>query len=682
MQAIFAVSWCYMDFYHAVYIKVIQNKLIAFCALLFILMVLQEYTKANDISLQREELLMQDIPMVITPSRVSQPILESPSAVIVITKKDIMRYGMTSLADILRNVTGVDVMTVSPTDRNISIRGLNSLASGRILTLIDGQPVYADFYGMTAWGHVGVEIDEIEQIEIMKGPGSALYGANAFDGVINIITIKPEVQSHITRFRTSVDQNGRLDGHIIHGNKLGKMYYRAFAGFDKISGWENEDAGENGKLSGLLRYDINNESSAILSGYIHKYNGDIVIFSGANPANHEGTTSDISFEYVRSKLKWKASWRALYNEAKPKNISSNQYKDPDTGENFQPSASTTEIPPYNIDSGLFGTELQHSLSPLDNHLITWGLNYNLSNIDSELLDGPHTQSTVAGYIQDQMRLARGLNLTAGLRYDWHPLTGNNISPRASVVYSPAINHALRISAGKAFRNPPSMYSYLDTECTSYRQPIPVPLIINLVGNKELSPEEILSFELGYQGMIDTRIRGSVDLFYNNIYGLIDGGYVDTYKKDALYPGSPGGIIPSLVTMENVHDANARGVEIAGDFAVTPWLTAYMGYSYQHVTEMETGKKIESAPVHKSNHGVSFEPWRNLMFSVYGNYISETSWDGYEVPGYSIINSAVNYRVGKFSVNLSVSNLLNKQHIEHPQGEMIGRSMILSLAYEL
>ena len=105
---------------------------------------------------------------------------------------------MTGLANILRNVQGVDVMSISASEQNVGIRGFNDLPSSKILSLFDSNPIYWEFYGLTTWGSLPVSLDEIERIEIIRGPGSALYGTNAFEGVINIIT-DPEVKSNRTK---------------------------------------------------------------------------------------------------------------------------------------------------------------------------------------------------------------------------------------------------------------------------------------------------------------------------------------------------------------------------------------------------------------------------------------------------------------------------------------------------
>ena len=516
---------------------------------------------------ERELLLIQDIPVVvITAAKVEQPILESPSTITVLTKEDIRRYGITSFSDIMRNVPGVDVMSVSPTDRNISMRGFNQLVAGRILSLVDNRPIYLDFYGMTQWELLPVSMDEIERIEIVRGPGSALYGANAFDGVVNIIT-DSLLKSLGTRMTAEVDHSSRLAGSLVHSDRKENLSYKTSLGWDRISGWDDDDsrAGENRRFNGNLKYSMYDGSSLNFSGGISDYQGDFLLPAEFDPMEYNGTTNYVQTRYARSNVEFRALWNRIVWNVEPQEA----------------------FPENRIENDLFDANLQHSFRPLDNNFITWGLNYRFNWLDSELLAGRHSQNLLAGYIQDQLRLAEGLALTAGVRYDRHPLAGSNFSPRGSLVYSPAAGHALRVSAGSAFQNPPLLYSYFST---GYSVPMPMspePMTMKLLGNEDLSPEWITSLELGYKGNFGSRLRGGLDLFHNQLDGLMEFKATETYDENALFPGSPGGVIPAEISIFNERDAEAKGGELSAEFDVNQWLSFYGNYSYQHVTDAET-----------------------------------------------------------------------------------------------
>ena len=612
-------------------------------------------------NLGREFLLFQEIPVVvITASRVEQPILESPSTITVLTKEDIKRYGVTSFSDLLRNVPGVDIMSMSATDRNIGMRGFNHPGSGKILSLVDGIPIYLDFYGLTSWEALPVSVEEIERIEIIRGPGSALYGANALDGVINIIT-DSSLKNLGTTMTAKVNHSGKLSGSVVHGDRIGNLGYKASLGWDSISGWDDEDsnAGENKRLNGHLSYTIDDHSEIHLSGRTSEHQGEVTGLPGFEPIRFDTTEGSLKIDYIRSNLKLHLFYRRLTLDG---------------------SVDLASL--YHLGNDTIDSELQHSFYPVTGNFITWGLNWKFNRMDSDILDSLYNQNLWATYIQDQIRLSRSLNLTVGLRYDRHPLTGNNFSPRGSIIYSPTIGHALRASLGSAFRNPSFVHSYISLDYRLSTPLFPTPMDIEILGNRDLSPEWMTSFELGYQGRFGTRLKGGVDLFINRLEDSIILTRTETYAEDALFPGSPGGVIPSVVSAINQDDAKAIGGEIVMDLSITPWLSAYANYSYQYVTDSKTGERIDEAAQHRVNPSLCIKPGQNLSISLFANYMSGRVRIEERVDPYLMLNSALSYSLGGTEIGLSVSNLLNDKHLEYPGGDEIGRSMILSLMYRI
>ena len=615
----------------------------------------------TDISSGRELLLFQDLPFVITASKVEQPILESPSTITVLTRDDIERYGITSFTDILRNVPGVDVISISTTDRNIAIRGFNTLASGRVLSLVDGIPVYLDLYGLTSWEVMPVSIEEIERIEIIRGPGSALYGANAFCGVVNIITDSP-MKSLGTKMTTKVNHAGKLSGSVIHGEQYGDLNYKTSMGWNSMDGWDDENTGAGGskKFNGHLRYAPGQNSEIRLYGNIAEHQGDIAGLAGFEPIAFDTNESNLKTDYLRSNIKLQLFYRRVTSEG-----------------------SMNDLTLYDMETEIIDSDFQYSFRPVSRNFVTWGLNWKFNRTNSNVLDGLHSQNILGTYIQDQIRLSRSLNLTTGLRYDRHPLTGNNFSPRASLVYSRKSGHAIRASIGRAFRNPAFVYSYICMDYIIATPFTPNPINVKVRGNKELSPEWITSLELGYQGRFGKRLKLGTDVFVNRLENLSLLYITGTYDADALFPGSPGGIIPSVISTINTGDADAYGGELTMDLSITSWLKAYANYSYQHVVDSETGQRVENSPTHKLNPAIKINLGRNFLLSLFANYVSAMyKGDKLVIDPYMMFNSVIGYRLGSTKIGLSVSNLLDDRHIEHPDGGEIGRSVVLSLTYKI
>jgi len=304
-------------------------------------------------------------------------------------------------------------------------------------------------------------------------------------------------------------------------------------------------------------------------------------------------------------------------------------------------------------------------------------------MDSELLGDVHSQNMFALYVQDQIQPIDSLALTAGLRYDKHPVTGSNISPRGSIVYSPAKDHAFRVSAARAFRNPSFVHSYVSLAYNLKTAFFPNPINVKLSGNEDISPEWITSFELGYQGTFGSRFRGEIDMFYNKLDNLIDSKIFKTYHAEALFPGSPGGVIPSDMGFGNMYGVNALGGEVAGELLLLRWFSLHGNYSYQHLAKADTDEIVESAPKHKLNPGI-FLKFDNLTISLFANYVDKTKWDNVEIDSYAILNSVINYEIfnGKTNLALSVSNLLNNKHMEHPDGEEVERSIAFKVTHRI
>jgi iron complex outermembrane receptor protein len=140
---------------------------------------------------QEESLLFMGEEGVTTPSRRPQPIDESAASVAVISRDDIKRSGALTIPDLLATVAGVEVIRLSESSAEVSIRGFNSYSSNKVLVMLDSRPLFNLADASVDWNLIPISVDDIERIEIVRGPGSAMYGENAFFGIINIITRKP-----------------------------------------------------------------------------------------------------------------------------------------------------------------------------------------------------------------------------------------------------------------------------------------------------------------------------------------------------------------------------------------------------------------------------------------------------------------------------------------------------------
>ncbi len=630
----------------------------------------EQTSKANDEPYPKRELLLfEEIPIVISAAKFEQPITESPSSISVITAEDIRRSGATTIADLLRRVPGLDVLRISPSDAQIAARGFNESNNNDILLLIDGRSAYVDFFGIVVWDALPIVLEEIERIEIIRGPGSALYGANAFSGVINIITKTPE-QAKGTTLSATV---GEFDTYIwtfMNADVLDEWSYKVVASWNEANSFDDrdEDDHEAFKGSALLQYEFDADSRISFS-------------AGANDEG-DGNTLTRTARFDREGPMGYMKLNYDYEDWK-----------------FQTFANIIDIDVVATDgeersivNNAFDFEFQHSFEPLEDHNITWGGNYRHNRVTShEIIIDEQRQDLFSAFVQDQFRIQRNLTLTAGIRADSHPETGLHLSPRASLVYEPWDNHVFRASVARAFRNPSSIESFLDLTITGTDPTTMLPVVVTALGDDDLDSEEITSFELGYQTrFFDKRMEFKIDTFYNQLDEIIE------FRSGLpAFVGPPPHIDIDLDYI-NTGRADAYGGEISLVYHLSELVDGYFNYSYQELEARddgvqfqlnEDGDGIDSSPRHKINAGVYGELECGINGSLDLHYVSEvdvgvfdSSYTPVIIPldDYTTVDARLGYKFHEpdIEVSLIVQNAFDDDHVEFPNGEVLQRQVFV------
>jgi len=609
---------------------------------------------------------------VISAAKREQRITEAPAAITVITEEDIKYSGAITIPDVLRMVPGLDVMQITASDLVINARGYNKEMSNKMLVLIDGRYVYWDFYGIILWDSFPIVLEEIKRIEIIRGPGSALYGANAFSGVINIITKSAE-ETTGTHVAVTAGEISTYLGSVIHAGGTENLNYKITLGFDETNQWINDSqpsrAVKRGKTS--LEYKISQDSRIALEGGINKGQGETL--SGIGRMNRQQQMSHLKLDFNHANFNTRFFWSRSRGDA---------IQEP----GLKPYYFLAHT--YDIES-----QLLFNLGTMNSVII--GGNYRFNIAESDLIDQDHRQKLLAGYVQDEFKPSESFAFTIGLRYDQHPLVKEQISPRANILISPFKEHYLRFSYGTAFRNPSFIESYLyeNSDISPMISPL-LPentVIVQARGNPSLVPEKITSYEIGYQALLSPRFRLKVDLFYNNLWDFISFKTVE-YQDVSAILGYPTGsvIVPSIKSYTNAGKSKAIGGEIGLDFLAAKWLMGSVNYSYQDLTweeddvttpENEKGQRVKTSPGDKINGNMrfSFKNGFSANFQVF--YVGKTekteSWAYGKVDPYTLVNARFGYRFSnnQNEIALVVFNVFNEKHFEYPgydnQGNPIG-----------
>lgn len=637
---------------------------------------------------------------VVSASRFSQSPLDAPNATAIITSQDIRMSGVTQISQLLRRVAGLEVTTVAPYHAEISIRGLNRRSSNKILLLMDGRPLRKDFNGTSWVDMMPLVVDDIERIEIIRGPASALYGADAFSGVINVITRAPGEGGSFAVAR--VGNKGQAQGAASFSGRVNdKVSYRATSAYSQ--------ANNSVQVVGDDRVDVETPNAERARSYeAVTVNGDVMynyMKNGTASVGGNYVAGDFTLQGV-SRLGQTVSDPAYEAQAygaitTPVGVRLGVNYDHIVG---NPRAAF--VAPGSISAGyslirqkLFDADLSYSnrFTLLVPQTFTVGVSYRYKYIDWSWLDATHTQNHVGAYIQDVIQLAKPLKLQIGARIDRHPLLSSlQFSPRASLVYRFLGEQSVRISGGRAFRSPSFLESYLQ-----YANDTPLRGITAWgKGNDNLDPESITSFELGYQNQASDYFSLEANAYYNWIKDAILFTDVDRYTLGDYAGGNPlatfnpaAQAFPVSSLAWNNERATYR--QIGGELGVRAFpvegLDLYVNYAI-HDTSPTDKKKVDPAradeqqtSLHKINGGVQYRSRFGLEASLDVSWFSNqlwieqvtdvdrgVRWQRYEQPSFVNVNGRLGYRLFADRLELGVvgTNLAMQDKRMHPLAQPI------------
>jgi iron complex outermembrane receptor protein len=613
---------------------------------------------------------------VVSASLQPQILRRAPATVYVLTGADIKASGAQTLWDALRSVPGLDVMSTRAFYGEVSIRGLDKPLSNRTLVLLDGRTVLDGYFDFVNWEGIPVTLDEIDRIEVVEGPGSALFGANAINGVINIITKQPEQMPRGLVSYTQGSNDTRL-GTGIFSHATEHTAFRASVRWRDTNGFEDKSllSSEVGSASAMLRYRTTNATLSV-SGAVS--NLDTQFSAGVAGTSYEdGTTgyarADYTYKSTRARVFWNHGRTAI--------------RDLFAYQNADLRYDTQDV------------NLEQSISSTARNTLVVGGGYRQNAIKSQVLEaGTHRQSLWSLFSEDSWVLRPKVNLLVSGRLDRHPLAGLVFSPRASVSFSPSLQHTLRLSAGTAFRNPTLTENYLDFTTTNPNPGTTIPnppydtLQVTIRGNHDLGPERLLQFEvshLGKFGGLQTRLTA----FH---YVLEDMVTTRTTQSGGAPP-----TFPVEQSFTNDGRVVASGGEASLEYRIRTFASVFGNYSYQSLgDEGPVDGTGAQSPRHKANVGLRYRT-AGLTTSMIANWVSQTSWPRSQsstvrasVPGYVLLNLGGTYvfsgALYGFEARVSAFDAANSRHYEilpvqsptetGQNGEVIGRRVAATIAY--
>ncbi len=508
-------------------------------------------------------------------SKVEQEISTSPSSITVITDEDIRNYGSTSIAEVLRTVPGMDFLEISHADKNLNVRGFNREGSNKMLVLIDGRSVYVDLFGITFWEALPIPVEEIERMEVIRGPASTLYGANAFSGVVNIYTKRPEDIKGLL-YGVHAGPYGQT-ASAVFGDVKDRLGYKLSASYRRLASYDDmdDDSIESVKGSTLIEYAFAKDLGLSISGGAEKDQAKS-IFSLVGPVSVSTTQAYTKLNAWWKGLEFQFFWSYLnvaagFDLPIPQTIAADpNYFVGEEDTSIRIDIDKPDMPLIHSTSHTFDLDLQYNIELGGIDRITVGGNARIVRLDSPDAEqvvesaAEATEAAVSSapeeglrtrrytyslFLQNELYPVDWFIMNAGIRYELLDVKEHKIlddptssevdnihswSPRGSLIFLPHKNHALRISGGVSFRNPAFFESNMQVNLgklmmTARTSELDSVIPFNDItgeadlaysGESSLSPEKLYAIEFGYSGRFIKRIELNVDFFYNWYRDLI------------------------------------------------------------------------------------------------------------------------------------------------------------------
>jgi len=662
--------------------------------------------------------------VVVSATKVEQQLVNAPATVTVIGPRALEVAASQSYGDILRNVPGVNITQISARDINITPRGSTSTLSTSQLAVLDGRSLYQDFFGFVMWDFMPVNLNEIKRIEVIRGPASAIWGANAVSGVVNVITKTPRemlgtsVAVGVGTFDTSTGLADDDAGTMWYLNathagaisdrasyKLSGGYYTQdpFArptgtipngGRTQYPAFVNQGT-KQPKVDGRLDYSLDNGAYMTFAGGYTGTEG--IMHSGIGPFDIE-SGSWMGYgkgNYTRGAFRLQAFFQSLDGDAAQLLT---------RGPGGAPITFLFNTKTFDLEAG--------NVTTVGRNVFTYGGNLRHNTFDLSIAPDADSRTEGGIYAQDEIFLHDMLRVVIGARADkFTSIDGMVVSPRAAVLVKPTADHAVRVSYNRAFRSPSAINNHIDLTIS---EPLPFAAInpalapfgaffvpIRVVGNQNLQEERLDAFEVGYTGIFGGRTTVSAAWYRNTFKDQILFTQTGAYGISPPPPGFPAQIgpfpgallwagvyqagirFPSSYSYQNFGTMTQKGLEFGVDSAVNDNVSVYANYSWQGEPEPEDFplSELNLPAEHRFNAGFNFIVNR-FLGSLGVSYSDEAFWQDVldaryhgRTDAYTLVNASAGIRFGarnNIQLMLKGTNLTNEDIQQHIFGDIIKR----------
>jgi iron complex outermembrane receptor protein len=623
-----------------------------------------------------EDLMNMEVTSV---SKKEQKLSSVAAAIFVITPEDIRRSGATNIPDLLRMVPGLDVAQINANTWAISARGFNLQYADKLLVLIDGRAVYTPLFGGVYWDTQDVPLENIERIEVIRGPGGTVWGANAVNGVINVITKKAaDTLGGLLTAGGGTQAQGfgtlQYGGNIKEGTS-----YRVFAKYlnnNHFPGLNGQDADDGWHLlhSGF-RVDTNLSGKDFLTtqGDIYTGNeGATVIHSVFSPPENINVQSRAALSGGSLLSRWSHTFSSRC----------------DTTLQVYFDKYTRDGPQLDEVRDTFDFDFQNHIVLAARHDLIWGAGYRHTadqtqgTVDQAFIPPSHSGQLFNAFVQDQITLKPDrVTLYLGSKFENNYFSGFDVEPSARLAWTPSSRRTFWAAVSRASRPP----TRRDTGLNAALAALPGPAEVAVLGNPNMESEHVIAYELGYRAQPTDRLSLDLTIFFNNYHGLESSELLPPFFDPTSVP--PRLIIP--LSLRNEMYGTTEGIEAWVKWKLTNRWTLSPGYSFLqmhlHADPTDLGSTSVadaqgSNPGHQAQLRSHLELFGGLAWDASAYFVGRLP--AQFIASYTRLDTQLTWKLAeRMELSLTGQNLLRDHHAEfNDEFQGVNSSQVKRSAY--